>query len=204
MNKDVVLLLGHDVTSILEAAIKEQLLLDSLIDYIPSQIFWKNRDLEYLGCNKAFVESLGLNNKKDVIGRTDFDLPVDKRDSAIFREDDLRIMETVSSIFNIEEVQTLENGVERVLSTSKVPLFNDQGDVYGVLGIYRDITEQKRAENELKIARSLAEQANYIKSEFIANMSHDIRTPLSGVVGMSQLLVDILVDKEQAACIMDS
>jgi PAS domain S-box-containing protein len=195
-NIEIIFLLAHDVTSILEIAIKEQLLVDSLIDSLPAQIFWKDKSLVYLGCNKGFLKSLGLEDKSEIIGKTDFDLPVNIKQSKMFREDDFQVITSINSKLNIEERQTLDDGSERVLSTSKVPLFDDQGEVYGVLGVYRDITEQKRSETELKEAMSLAEQANYTKSEFIANMSHDIRTPLSGVVGMSQLLVDILVDTE--------
>ncbi|MDF1758462.1 MAG: ATP-binding protein [Legionellaceae bacterium] len=197
ISEPVFIILAHDVTYLLEMAIKEQLLLDSLIDSVPAQIFWKDKSLLYLGCNKGFVKSLGLRDKKQIIGKLDFDLPVDMGDSASFREDDLQVINSKKSNLNIEEVQTLKCGRKRVLSTSKVPLFDDNGEVYGVLGVYRDITDQKKSEQDLKDAILRAEQANYTKSEFIANMSHDIRTPLSGVVGMSQLLVDILVDSEQ-------
>lgn len=204
---EIVILLAHDVTAILEAAIREQLLLDSLIDSIPVEIFWKDRDLVFLGCNKGFVNSLGLRDKKDVIGRTDFDLPVKFEDSDIFRADDLSIINSKVGRLNIEEVQRLKENEERILLTSKVPLFDDRGDVYGVLGVYRDITKQKKTENALKKAIADAKQANYAKSEFIANMSHDIRTPLSGVVGMSQILVDMLTDpdhKQRAKWIHES
>ncbi|MDP3704309.1 MAG: ATP-binding protein [Legionellaceae bacterium] len=193
---DIHFLLGHDITEILDIATKEQLLRDSLIDYIPAQIFWKDKDLVYLGCNKAFVKSLGLNEKGDVIGKTDFDLPVDEKDSMLYRVDDLHIMSSQEPKLDMEESQSLIDGGRRVLSTSKVPLVNKHGTVYGVLGIYRDVTEQKQIENMLTLSKHEAEKASYAKSEFIANMSHDIRTPLSGVVGMAQLLVDALSNPE--------
>lgn len=194
--QELVVLLAHDVTSILEAATREQLLLDSLIDSLPVEIFWKDKSLVYLGCNKRFVRSIGLRDKSEIIGKTDFDLPVDKEDSFAFREDDKRVIDSKIPKLDIVERQTFENGDEKFLITSKVPLFDDQGEIYGVLGVYRDITEQKKSENALKVAIKLAEEANCIKSEFIANMSHDIRTPLSGVVGMSQLLMDKLIDPD--------
>ncbi len=195
-NSRVFMLLAHDVTPILEVATKEQLLIDSLIDSLPAEIFWKDKSLVFLGCNKSFVNSHKLKDKSDVIGKTDFDLAIDSKDSLAYRVDDLHIIQTKKPKLDIIERRLFLDGKERYLSTSKVPLFDDQGELYGILGVCLDITEHKFAEEKLKKAISLAEQANYTKSEFIANMSHDIRTPLSGVVGISQLLVDVLSDSE--------
>lgn len=190
------ILLAHDVTPILEVATKEQLLIDSLIDSLPAEIFWKDKSLVFLGCNKSFLKSHNLKDKSEVIGKTDFDLSVDNKDSQAYRLDDLQIIKTKKAKLDIIERRLFVDGEERYLSTSKVPLFDDQGELYGILGICLDITEHKVAEEKLKQAISLAEQANYTKTEFIANMSHDIRTPLSGVVGVSQLLMDSLSDFE--------
>ena len=194
---NIVLLLGHDVTTIFDKATNDRLLWDSMIDYVPAQIFWKDKQLVYLGCNKSFVDSLGLNSKQEIIGKTDFDLPVDPKDSVLYRVDDRHIISSLQPKLNIEERQHVADRGQRVLSTSKVPLINDNGEAYGVLGIYRDITDQKQAEAALNNAKKIAENASYAKTEFIANMSHDIRTPLSGVVGLSQLLVDTLLEVKQ-------
>lgn len=192
----IFVLLAHDVTPILEVATKEQLLIDSLIDSLPAEIFWKDKSLVFLGCNKSFLKSHNIKDKSDVIGKTDFDLTIDDRDSSAYRLDDLQIIKTKQPKLDIIERRLFLDGTERYLSTSKVPLFDDQGELYGILGICLDITEHKVAEEKLKQAISLAEQANYTKSEFIANMSHDIRTPLSGVVGVSQLLINNLSNFE--------
>lgn len=180
-NKEtMILLLGQNVTELTTNS-KERILKDTLIDHIPAQIFWKNNDLVYLGCNNAFLDSLGLKSKEAVIGKTDFDLPVSKKNSETYRADDLKIIATRTPKLNIEERQTLDGDNERILSTSKVPLFDDNHNLYGVLGVYIDITEHKKLEQSLKAA-------NHAKEEFIRNMSHDIRTPLSGIIGMSSLI----------------
>ena len=89
------------------------------------------------------------------------------------------------------------DGEIRWIMDNGFPVYNEQGVCYGVSGIAIDITEQKRIELELKLAKNAAESANHAKTEFIANMSHDIRTPLTGVVGMSKLLEDGAVDLNQ-------
>ena len=174
------LLLGHDISNVINNTL-EQTFRDAMIDHIPAQIFWKDTDLVYLGCNKAFVDSLGLQSKQEVVGKTDFELPVSKKNSEAYRADDNVVIRTKQPKLNIEETQILEDGSDRILLTSKVPLFDASNKIYAVLGIYIDITEHK------KIERSL-QAANQAKEEFIRNMSHDIRTPLSGIIGISSLM----------------
>ena len=66
-----------------------------------------------------------------------------------------------------------------------------------ILGVFRDVTDRKRAEEALLLAKDAAEAANHAKSAFLANMSHEIRTPLNGILGMLQLLETSVQDKEE-------
>ncbi len=77
------------------------------------------------------------------------------------------------------------------------PLRDRDGQITGYLGIANDITEQRRADDELRHAKELAETANHTKGEFLANMSHEIRTPMNGILGMAELVLDTGLTSEQ-------
>ncbi|RAP34561.1 hybrid sensor histidine kinase/response regulator [Legionella quinlivanii] len=161
----------------------------SIIDLLPNfTIFWKNKDLIYLGCNQTMADAMGLPSNSAIIGKTDFDLPTPKTQSEAYRRDDQEIINSGKAKLNIEEVQTLPGQGTRVLLTSKVPLFDSNGKVDGVLAIYTDITEQKQMQHSLQDAKEKAEAASQAKTEFLENMRHDIRTPLTGIVGFADIL----------------
>ena len=88
-----------------------------LLKQIPASVFWKDIDSVYLGCNDAFASSLGLSSPKEVIGKTDYDLPTTKKESDAFRADDKQVIRTRQPKLNIEEYQTLSNGRRVVLLT---------------------------------------------------------------------------------------
>lgn len=133
-----------------EAALHQsQKMLLVVLDSIPVSVFWKDRDLHYLGCNKTFLQATGLSDPQAIVGKTDFDLPwVGVAES--YRADDRQVMETGTAKINFEETLTLSDGSIRRIQTSKVPLRNQDGTIFGVLGIYEDITARKQAEAALQ------------------------------------------------------
>src|SRR5271157_4848320 len=122
-------------------------MLQSILDNIPQRVFWKDRNLAFLGCNRAFALDAGLQDPAAIIGKDDFDLP--SRDTAeLYRADDRRVMEQESAKLNFEEPQNRPDGSLLWLRTNKLPLRDREGKVIGVIGTYEDITERKRAEAE--------------------------------------------------------
>ncbi|OGT50633.1 MAG: hypothetical protein A3F17_00920 [Gammaproteobacteria bacterium RIFCSPHIGHO2_12_FULL_41_15] len=164
---------------------REASLLHEIIAYIPYHIFWKNKKGQFLGCNTPFALAAGFKDPTEVIGKTDLDMSwaiqADK-----YLADDLKVIESGKPQIDIEDLQTRPDGTEVVALVSKVPLINQDGEAYGVLGIYNDITERKKQERELVVAKQMAEKANKVKSDFIANMSHDVRTPITAMLGLTQ------------------
>ena len=80
---------------------------------------------------------------------------------------------------------------------SGAPIFGDEGEVVGSMGIHYDITERKLLEQELEKAKSIAEEARQSEKQFLANMSHEIRTPLNAIIGMTHLLFDTRPNQQQ-------
>ena len=139
-----------------------QLIIEGIINAIPVRVFWKDKNLVYLGCNALFARDKGFADPKDVIGKDDYQMAL--RDQAeLYRGDDRQVIESGHSKLLVEEPQTTPEGNIITLLTSKVPLRSSTGEIIGVLGTYMDITERKRAETALHSAeenyRSIFEQA---------------------------------------------
>jgi two-component system cell cycle sensor histidine kinase/response regulator CckA len=132
-----------------EALRASQQIVEGIINAIPARVFWKDKNLVYSGCNAAFARDAGFADPKDIIGKDDYQMGW--RDRAdLYRDDDRQVIESDCSKLLIEEPQTAPEGNTITLLTSKIPLRDSKGKISGVIGAYMDITERKRAEDQLK------------------------------------------------------
>lgn len=128
---------------------QSQHLLKKIINLIPLRIFWKDRSLKYLGANEAFAKDAGLESPEDLIGKDDYQMKWSEQ-AELYRADDMEVINQNKKKRNIEEPQTTPFGDVIWLSTNKVPLRNEQGEVTGVVGVYDDITLRKKDEERLQ------------------------------------------------------
>ncbi len=128
---------------------KAKKLLQTVVENVPVRIFWKDRDLRYLGCNMPFARDAGLAAPEQLIGKTDFEMGW-KDQAESYRADDAAVMSSGKSKLGFEEPQTTPDGKMIWLRTSKVPLRDEKDQVFALLGVYEDITLRKLSEQKLE------------------------------------------------------
>lgn len=161
--------------------------LNAIINNLPGAVYWKDLEGHYLGCNKMVAQMAGYANPHEIIGKTDYDL-VWSEFADDWRQLDNKVAKENTTIQREEKVR-LANGEVRTELTFKSPLKNEYDKIVGTIGTSLDITERKKMEKELIQAQKNAEAANFIMTEFISNMGHDLSTPISDVGGIAQLLL---------------
>jgi len=179
-----------ELESIVEQLKRELFQLQSVIDNLPASIYWKSREGAYLGFNKAGGESARKLNlphtKREIIGKTDHEV-FPKEMADVFRKNDLEVIQKgEESVY--EEISVSPDGTKAVQLSTKKPLYDEDGNIIGVIGSTVDISYLKKIEAELREAKDKAEEANRLKMDFIHNMEHDIRTPFNGIYGMTDIL----------------
>ncbi|MBU1657721.1 bacteriohemerythrin [bacterium] len=122
--------------------------LKTLIQAIPDLIWLKDTEGIYLACNSRFEDFFGA-KEAEIIGKTDYDF-VDKALADLFRFNDTKVMQSNKPNINEEEVPFAKDGHKEVLHTTKVPMYGADGEIIGVLGVSRDITDMKKIQDELE------------------------------------------------------
>lgn len=140
-----------------EQLLASRQLLRHVIDNIPQAIFWKDRQSVYLGCNRNFAQAAGLAHPGDIIGLTDSDLPWTPEEAEFYRSNDQQVMGSGQAQYHLLESQQQSNGQHIWCDTNKIPLFDADGQVMGILGTFEDITARKQIEEELHESKQLLE-----------------------------------------------
>lgn len=146
---------------------------------------------DFIEVNNAATKMLGY-SKKEFMGMS----PKDIINPDVF-EQYLKLMEQLMLNGNVEfeAIHKTKSG-EEIIVENKASLFEVRDEKY-IIMVGRDISERKRAEKMLVLAKEEAEKANQFKSEFLANMSHEIRTPLNSVIGFSEILLKEVENTKQ-------
>ena len=156
-----------------------------MMNYIPGHIYWLDRNNIYRGSNLEHAKNIGLKNRAEIIGKSNYDMP--------WKEIAKTVNQTNNEVMNSGKPITIKetgmvNGVLSTFLSQKVALKNKSNEIVGILGISVNITEIEQLQKSLIDAKKAAEAASQAKTEFLENMRHDIRTPLTGIVGFSDIL----------------
>ena len=167
-------------------------MLQTVIDTIPLRLFWKDTASRYLGCNMLFARDAGESGTEGVIGKLDEQL-VWRDQAARYRADDRSVMASGVPKLAYEEPQTAADGRQCYLRTSKVPLRSVDRAIVGVLGVYEDITEARRLQEEMQLAAMVYESSS--ESMLVTDADGNIITINPAFTEMTGYTLDEIVGK---------
>ena len=159
--------------------------LEALLNSLPDLVFFKDTAGAYLTCNVNLAREFGC-SQDAVAGATDDDF-FEAETAQNARQNDRVVLET-GTIRTLQESGRYRDGRGFQVETVRAPLVLSSGEIIGLVGIARDITDRLRHEQELVEARTAAEAAARAKSAFLATMSHELRTPLNAILGLTEML----------------
>ncbi len=132
-----------------------------ILNNIPQQVFWKDTNLVFRGCNKNWAEAAQFESQEYVIGKTDHDLFPDPKIGDFFRAQDRRVMASKQAEMHLiaPKQKPSADGRTLWLDISRIPMQDSQGNVIGILGVIEDITERKEIDEKLRLTQFSIEKS---------------------------------------------
>jgi rsbT co-antagonist protein RsbR len=183
-------------------------LLDSLLENIPDLIYFKDKESRFVEVSKSKAEQVSL-ERAEIMGKTDFDYFTEEHARPAY-EDEQEIIKTGKPILNKVEKETHPDGRITWVSTTKVPRYNDQGEIMGILGISRDVTRLKTLELEKeKKLKAQREELEILSTPVVDVWDGILAVPVLGILDsdrasrISEALLNRIVETRAWAAIVD-
>jgi PAS domain S-box-containing protein len=193
-----------------QAVVREHDILRSVIENIPDQVYLKDTDSRFVTVNPVVARFFGASSPDEIVGKCDFDF-FPREMANQFLAEEQALLRHDQPCINREAAVTDSAGNEKWVLTTKMPLHDHAGNITGLLGINRDITDRKKAEevlrrtnaeleervaertSELSDAVALLRKHDQARTEFVSSVSHELKTPLTSMMfAISNLLEGVV------------
>jgi len=145
-----------------QSLIESRQMLRTILDTINVQVYWKDLDLKYVGCNENFALDAKLNSPDDVVGKTDFEMPW-RNEAHDIQKCELEVIQSGKAFIGIKETSSAIGNQIEYTNQTKIPLRDSNGKIFGILGVLQNITSQRSAEIALRVSeqkyRAITENA---------------------------------------------
>ncbi|MFA4839646.1 MAG: transporter substrate-binding domain-containing protein, partial [Candidatus Neomarinimicrobiota bacterium] len=166
---------------------EEKILLRSVIDSIPDEIYFKDVHNRFILVNQTVLKNHGFTSNEEIVGKTDFDLYPSEQ-AKYFWEEEQAVFRTTKPVLNVESSYMGKNNKLEWVSTSKIQMKNSQGETVGLVGVNRLVTDRKLAEEEILRARKI--ESLGVLAGGIAHDFNNILTIILGNISLSKSLID--------------
>ncbi len=164
-----------------EEASMKHALLENILEQIPHAVYWKGTDGCYQGSNRHYARFFGLESGSEIVGRDDSELPWNDEDCAFHLRGEERIIRGEKTSLTSDRTFGLPDGSVRSLLCSKVPLLDSEQQISGVLGIFTDITDRKKFDEEMR-----QRQRMEAIGTLAGGIAHDFNNILTAVIGYTE------------------
>ncbi len=164
----------------------EKTVVDAIMDNLPDPIFFKDLEGKFTRVNKALLVKHGFESPDEIIGKTDYDL-FDYSHAEKSFNDELRVIKEKITLYGYIAKEEWKNGKVTWSLTTRLPLI-EQGKVIGTFGISRNVTDTVLAEENVKKTLEELKAVNTNKDKFFSIISHDLKSPFNGLLGITEIL----------------